>query len=184
MQETDDRLLSSLGGTSDTYAASPERFSVTNLSTHVEVVAQFNPTDFETAISAEFSRVRSPGGSRQKMHFGNTNNFTVSLELYFTATNEADYKEINAARHYIESWCYPRSGTAFNPGNGPPVLLAVWPLVFAIECFLLSATFKNTRFAPDGRCTRFTASVKFEECRDKRLTSEDVAQASVIRGIV
>lgn len=168
----------------DANYAVPERFSVTNLSTHVELVAQFNPAEFENTVSTDYSRIRTPGASRQKMHFGNTNNFAVSLDLYFTATNEKEYSEINLARHLIESWCYPRSGTAFMPGDGPPVLLAVWPLVFAIECFLLNVTFKNSRFAPDGRCTRFTASVKFEECRDNRITSEDVAQASVIRGIV
>lgn len=168
----------------DAFSAIPDRFSVYNLSTHVEVVAQFNPGDFENSVSSEWSRIRTPGASRQKMHYENTNNFTVSMDLYFTATNEAEYADINKARHYIESWVYPRAGSAFNPGGGPPVLLATWPLVFSIECYLISATFKNTRFATDGRCTRFTASVKFEECRDNRLTSEDVAQASVVRGIV
>jgi hypothetical protein len=167
----------------EAYVRVPERFSVLNLSTDEEVIAQLNPTEFEESISANWNRLGTPGASRQHMHFSNTDNGTVSLELYFRAANEIEYDNINKAKYQIKSWCYPQAATSTAPGKGPPVLLATWPMVFSIDCVLLSCTFKNKRFAPDGRCTMFTAQVKFEECSDGRLTSEDIVQASVVRGL-
>lgn len=160
----------------------PARFSVVNLATNDELIAQFNPTEFEDEVSPEYSRITPIGGSHAKMQFEHTNNQTVPLELLFSAQTEEDYRYINAARHTIQSWCYPLAGTADSPSKGPPRLLATWPLVFSLECYLTRCRIKYLRFAPDGRCTRFTASVTFEECRDRRLTSEQVALASVVRG--
>lgn len=161
---------------------SPSRFSVVNLSTNEELVAQFNPTEFDDELSPDYDRITPIGGSHARMHFRHTNNYNVPLELFFTAQTEEDYKYINEARHKIQSWCYPLAGSKDSPSKGPPRLLATWPLVFSIECYLTRCRMKYLRFAPDGRCTRFTASVTFEECRDRRLTSEQVALASVVRG--
>jgi hypothetical protein len=180
----DKRLLASYPLTWEGLANVPDRFCVDNLSTHAHIVAQYNPTEFEESIGTEWNRLTTPGSSHQRMHFSNTQNYTVSMELNFRALSEEDYDEVNTTRHHLMSWCYPQSATASSPGQGPPRLLATWPLVFSIECYLISCTFKNKRFAPDGRCTMFTANVKFEECRDTRLTSEDVVQTSVVRGEV
>jgi hypothetical protein len=166
----------------ETLAAVPARFSVVNLSTNDELVAQFNPSDFDDDLTNEFNRLSPHGASHQRMHFSHTNNYTVPLELYFTAATEAQYDLINKARHKIQSWCYPLRATETVPSSGPPRLLATWPLVFSIECYLTRCKIKYLRFAPDGRCTRFTASVTFEQCRDKPISSEEIAAAVIVRG--
>lgn len=160
----------------------PQRFSVINLSTNEELIAQFNPTEFDDDVAAEFERINPVGASHQRLQFRNTSNYSVPLELFFSAQTEEQYEEITRARHLIQSWCYPMAATQASPSKGPPRLLATWPLVFSIECYLLRCKCKYVRFAPDGRCTQFTASVTFEECRDTRITSEQVALASVVRG--
>lgn len=163
-------------------AVVPARFSVVNLATNEEVVAQFNPPDFDEEVSSEWNRLSTPGSSRERMHFANTKNYAPSLDLYFTALTVEDYDNMNRAKHQLMSWVYPRAGSGNAPGQGPPRLLATWPLVFSIECYLISCRFRNSRFAPDGRVTRYTASVKFEDCDDSPLTSEQVALAAVVRG--
>lgn len=163
-------------------ATVPQRFSVVNLATNVELIAQFNPTEFDDELSPEWNRQGPPGSSHQRMHFGFTNNYTVSLELYFTAATEGEYDDTNKARHSMQSWCFPRAGGQLMPGKGPPRLLATWPHVFSVESYLTRCKIKYQRFAPDGRCTRFIASVQFEECSDAPITSEQVASALVVRG--
>lgn len=160
----------------------PARFSIVNLSTNEELVAQLNPTDFEDEVGAEYARITTPGGSRQHLHFTTTSNLQTPMELLFRAYTEAEYDEINRARHLIKSWVYPQAATQSSPGKGPPLLLATWPRVFSIECVLMRCKIKYLKFAPDGRCTRFTANVQFEESGDKRLTSESIATELVVRG--
>jgi hypothetical protein len=160
----------------------PARFSIVNLSTNEELVAQLNPTEFEDEVNAEHARITTPGGSRQHHHFTTTSNYTVPMELLFRAYTEAEYDEINKARRTIQSWCYPQGATQDTPGKGPPILLATWPRVFSIECYLMRCKIKYLRFAPDGRCTRFTANVQFEQTGDKRLTMESIAAELEVRG--
>lgn len=160
----------------------PARFSLVNLSTNEELVAQLNPTEFEDEVGAEFAKITTPGGSRQHLHFTTTTNLQTPMELLFRAYTEAEYDEINRARHLLKSWVYPQAATQNTPGKGPPLLLATWPLVFSIECQLTRCKIKYLKFAPDGRCTRFTANVQFEESGDKRLTSESIAAELVVRG--
>jgi hypothetical protein len=163
-------------------ATVPQRFSVVNLSTNEEVIAQFNPPEFDDDLSNDWNRMGPPGASRQRMHFGFTNNYSVSLELYFSAGSEAEYDEINRAKQHMQSWCYPLAGSQLMPGKGPPRLLATWPHVFSIESYLTRCKIKYQRFAPDGRCTRFVASVQFEDCGEGAITSEQVATSVVVRG--
>lgn len=160
----------------------PARFSVINLATNEEVVAQLNPTEFDDEVGAEWNRLTTPGAWHERMHFGHTSNYVVPMDLYFAALTEVDYVRITRARNHIKSWCYPQAASADSLGKGPPRLLATWPVVFSIECYLIRCKIKYQRFAPDGRCTRFVASVQFEDCSETRQTSEHVAAATVVRG--
>lgn len=162
----------------------PSRFSVVNLSTNEEVIAQLNPTEFEDEVGADYDKLSTPGQSHERMHFRNTQNYVVTMDLYFRAYTEAEYAEMNRARHMLQSWCYPRGSisSVLNLAGGPPSLLATWPEIFSIECKLLRCRFRNRKFRPTGGVVQWIASVQFEEDRSKRLTSEQVALVNVVRG--
>lgn len=160
-------------------AVVPARFCVVNLDTQEEVEAQRNPPSFEDEIGAEYQRLATPGQSHQRHHFVHTNNYTVNIDLRFRAYSEEEYVEMNRARHLLFSWAYPID---HSPG-GAPKLLATWPNAFSIECKLISCRFRNERFMPTGAIVDWTASLVFEETRDRRLTSRQVAQAIIVRGM-
>lgn len=169
-----------------TYAASlvttPQRFSVWNASANQEVVAQMNPTTFDESIGAEYEKLSTQGQSHQRQHYRNTSNYVVSMELRWRAFSEDEYAEMIVARHQLLSWCYPWR-TAGQRQIGPPRLIATWPSVFSMSCYLMSCKIKHERFGLDGGSLAFTASVVFEEARDRFLSSSQVADVIVVRGL-
>lgn len=159
-------------------ATTPQRFSVVNLDTNEEIVAQLNPTAFEEEVGSEWDRLSTPGQSHQHMQYRYTSNYEVSMDLHFHAYSEAELKEITRARHHLMSWLYPID----HGHGGPPRLLATWPLAFSIECYMTRVRFRNERFLKSGAIAEFTATVTFEESRDRKLTSDQVSLALVVRG--
>jgi len=169
-----------------TYAANlvaiPQRFSVWNETSNQEIVAQMNPTTFDESIGAEYDKLSTPGQSHQRMHYRNTANYVVSMDLRWRAFSEDEYAEMIVARHQLLSWCYPWH-SAGQRQIGPPRLVATWPTVFSISCYLMSCKIKHERFGLDGGSVAWTASVVFEEARERFLSSAQVADVVIVRGL-
>lgn len=163
----------------------PARFFLVEAATGKRLSAQFNPTEVEDEVEVGYSRLDPPGASFSHMHYSSTKNYTVEMELYWTALSTAQLVLAEDARRTLWSWCYPnRQVDAYNGGisQGPPVLIATWPNLFSIECRLLGMKMKYLRFNSEGYATRWVATVKIEECRDAYLSpflsSQDIQKST------
>lgn len=160
---------------------SPPKMSITNLRSGVEIVAQFNPTEFEEQVAPNFARFSAQGQSHEKRHFTYTGSFAVTTTLYFRAFSPAELDEIHRARRHLLSWAYPRRIGSDTVGGGPPPLLFVWPGMLALPVDLISARIVHEAFNKAGKSVRFRAEVTFEESRDTLLTTESVADDEELR---
>lgn len=147
-------------------AEEPDKFVVT---------MQSNPTEFEDGLDSEWARFSPPGGSNEHMHFNNTRNYTVDMELYFRASHEQELFDSTHARNLLSSWCYPQRVQGHS--IAPPRLIAIWPNCFSIECYLTSLRIRNLRFAPNGACTRWVARIKLEQTSETWLTANDYRES-------
>ena len=167
----------------ESIARPPERLSIVNLVSNEEVVVQHNPNELEEEYSADYDRLSTQGQSHQRMHYRNTNNFVTQFDLLCRAYTLAEYEEIRRAKAQLASWVYPRKITRMVAGGGgPPNLLITWPEMFSFEGLLIRCRFRSLAFRPTGGATRWIASLQFEEQRDSRLTFDQVALATVVRG--
>ena len=153
----------------------PARMSIANVSTGASIDAQFNPTDFEEVLEVNWAHQTVPGLSHQPLQFVHTGNTEFNLELNFEAQDPTtDLGEIQHARRFLQSLCYPRRGAEDVTGGGPPRVLFVWPNTVSLTCVVTALGFRYGRFNLDGTPVQFTARVTLEEIRDVRLLSEDV----------
>lgn len=177
-------------------ARKPRRVSLTNLSTGEGWIAMFNPTGFEEQVQVNWNRRQVLGLSHEPLQYGNTGNWTFSLDLYMRGTKsvtanpftESTIKDkapkglddIMAIRKFLMSLAYPVSGTTIGEG-GPPRVLVVWPHIMSITCVVTSVKFANQRFNVEGYPVEYVASVGFEEIRDTRISSSDIRQLGTER---
>lgn len=139
------------------------------------VVAAFNPTEFEQSVPTDWNRMVAPGGSFSRIHFLSTRNYTVDLELYWTAFTSLEADIADKARKQLLAWNYPE----FNESGwslGPSRIHFIWPgpegqPVTDMTCYMIDLRVKNLRFARDGRVMRWTASMKLEEALDSYVLS-------------
>src|ERR1700674_4114447 len=159
----------------ETAGQTPARMSIANVSSGASIDAQFNPTEFEEALEVNWARQTVPGLSHQPLQFIHTGNTKFTLELNFEAQDPTtDLDQIQLARRFLQSLCYPRRGAEDVIGGGPPRALFIWPNVISLTCVVTALSFKYGRFNLDGTPVQFTAKVALEEVRDVRLLSEDV----------
>ena len=159
----------------ETSGRRPGRLSISNLSTGQSIEAQFNPTGLEESLEVNWARHTVPGLSHQPMHFVNTGNTKLTLELNFDVQDGTSaLNDLYASKRFLQSLCYPRANASNVATGGPPRALFVWPGAISLTCVIGSLSFRYGRFNVEGTPVQFTARVTLEEIRDVRLTSEDV----------
>jgi hypothetical protein len=159
----------------------PPRMSITNLRTGDEVVAQFNPAELVETVAPRWARLAPQGLSHEVHHFQNTSPYQVPIELFFRAYSREELVLIHRARRHLLSWAMPRRIGSDVVGGGPPQLLLVWPGMLSLRCFLTELKLTHSRFNSQSRSVQFTASATFEEEPGTLLTSESVAEDSLLR---
>lgn len=160
--------------------AQPKKMSLSQV-TNVEnkVVAAYNPPEFEQSVPMEWVRMVAPGGSFSRIHFISTRNYTVDLELYWTAWSNEEVEVAEKARNQLLAWSYPE----FTPGGmsvGPSRLHFIWPSFKEMTCQMIELKIKNMRFARDGRVTRWLATMKLEESLDSLPLQEKASTPSLL----
>lgn len=144
-----------------------------------QIVAAFNPTELEQAVPMDWTRMVAPGGSFSRIHFIATRNYTLDLELYWTAFTIEQLKVAEKARSQLLAWQYPE----FNPSGwslGPSRIHFDWPNVTNMTCYMIDLRMKNLRFARNGQVTRWVATMKLEECLDSFLPTGIEATPSLV----
>lgn len=154
---------------------------VKNLRSQDEVIAQFNPAEFEESIAPKWARLDIQGLSHEIRQFLHTGSYEIKLALYFSARSTDELAYAHYCRRLMLSWANPRKIADDMSGGGPPTLLLVWPGMLSIQCDLISLKIKHTRFNLEGRSVLFTAECIFEENRGSFLTSELVTHDTDLR---
>lgn len=154
--------------------ARPERMHLVDLTTGEDLEVFFNPEQLTEELQVIYTRQTIPGMSHQPLQYSNTNNQTLSLDLYCRAHTEGERVLIEDFRRFLQSLCYPKGDAGSIDDGAPPRVLFVWPLTWTWTCVITGLRITSTAFAQNGRIARYVASVTLEEIRDVRLTSQDV----------
>lgn len=151
----------------------PARMTVTNLVTDETAEVQFNPTEFEHLLEAEWIRLTIPGLSHQPLHYSHTSNATFPMELFYRVVNRADRDKVADLLKFFESLMYPVASDTVASAS-PPRVLFVWPQFASLTCVVKTLGTRFVRFAEKGRPVVIRQRVGLEEIRDVRLLSSTV----------
>lgn len=157
-------------------ASTPPRMSITNLRSGAEVVAFFNPPEWDESVQPSWARLAPQGNSHEVHHFQNTSPYELKFTLYFRAGSPDELLAMQRARRHLLSWAYPMRTSDDTLGGAPPKLLLVWPRMLCVEVFLTGCRIKHQRFNSAGMSVQFDADVTFEESLESLLTSGYVAE--------
>lgn len=161
--------------------ANPPKMTVSNLNTGLTMRAQYNPTQFEEQVAANYTRQNVPGLSHMPLQFQNSANEQFSFELFFRAEKESEMVEIHRWRRFLKSLVIPRGGADTIQGGAPPRVLLVWPRMLSLTCVLTTAKFTHEHFNQMMQSRVFRVAVQFEEIRDVRMASDDVFDDTALR---
>lgn len=152
----------------------PPKISLVNLATGAGLDVQFNPATLEETLGVNYARQVVPGLGYQVLQFINTNNFSWVVDLYYTAEpGPAALEQLQNARKWLHSACYPRAAGSVATG-GAPRLLFVWPGILSLTCVVTALKGKFERFNVAAQPASYAVNLTFEEIRDARLLSDDV----------
>lgn len=160
--------------------AAPDRISIVNLSNTQTIEAQFNPGEFSIAVQANYQQQQVPGAGYQPLHYINTTNPTIPLDLYYRVVTEDEMQRRLEAESFILSLLYPRRGAGSIPQAAPPRALIVWANM-SLQCVVRSLTIKASRFNVWGETAEETFSLGLEEIHDGQIFSEDVIRQGLMR---
>ena len=153
------------------------RMTITNTRTGLTRKMQFNPTELQESIGAEFARQTVPGLSHQVLQFTNTRNREVKFELFFDDSNypaaERGKNPILPMRRWLRSLLHPRRGGGRVTGGSPRVLFT-WPGFISFTCFVIDLQFTYAQFNLAGEPSQMRVDVTVEEVRDELRLMEDV----------
>lgn len=165
------------------------RVRFVNIRSGEGITAQFNPTEFEEGLEAQYNRQQVLGLSHQVLQFIGTGNHHFTMELFWNrgVTPEvreedlanigiSEISELAEAKAFFESLMYPTGGATSITSGAPPRVLVVWPGVLSMTCVLMAMNTTNERFNSRGETVEATMSLQFEEIRDVRITSQEVRQ--------
>jgi len=158
-----------------TYANRPPRLTLVNIATTEHLEAQFNPTELEEALGANFARLTVPGLSHQRKQFINTEDdkFTFSIFNHCIGEGPEGQARMLKTRSWLRALVHPRR--TGGDRDGSPRTLLIWPGFLSIVCRLTSLGFKYTQFnRMTGAPIAYTASLTMEEQRDSFVGMEDV----------
>lgn len=167
----------------DAMSRKPERMTLADLLTGESLEVQFNPEQLPEEVTVNWTRLSVPGNSHQQLQYGNTNNHTYSLDIFFEAHSEEELERIAEARNFLLSLCYPSGNAGDVATGGPPRVLFVWPNITTFTAHVARVRIVHQRFTLYGESSRYLATVEIEEVRDGRLTSEAVRAIGTRRGV-
>lgn len=164
----------------------PPRMTLTNLATGRGFSAQFNPTEIEESLAANYNELKVLGQSHAPLQYTGTSNLELSFSLGFDALatysgQDGERATVWGARRFLMSLLYPSIEGQGVSGGAPPDVRLFWPTLLAITCKLKTVKFKHTRFNSHLQTVLFSADVSVVEMRDVRLYSEDVLDAGTMR---
>lgn len=162
----------------DAVGPRPPKMTVTNIVTGDVLEAQYNPTELEEKVGANWARLAALGNSHETLQFTNGKNDLFNFTLFWSSANggPAQQTVIERARRFLKSVVKPRSviGGGLIKSAGAPRVLFVWPNLLSVECIVTDVTLKHTRFNLLGQTVFYSAVCALEVIRDDFISSDDV----------
>lgn len=159
----------------------PERMHLVDLRTGEDWEVMFNPEELNEQVDVNYARMTVPGLSHEPLHYINTSNHGVSLDL-FVIGNDATARGLSEVfRRFLLSLTVPSGVATDIAGGAPPRVLFVWPQMFSMVIAITKVGIKHKRFALSGASNHYVASITFEENREGRVTSETVRRLGTRR---
>lgn len=175
------------------------------------LTVQFNPTQFQEVVQANYTELAPIGGTGKTLHFSGNENHKFSMELFFHAnhnqpgsrnpvfdsnlipdegfTNVRDVVstirdrsyQILDARNFLLSLVYPSRSDEIIQ-SAPSRVLLVWPEMVSMTVVVRRINITHELFTLHGSSRQYRANMEFEEVRDVRILQEDVLFNGTIRG--
>lgn len=133
----------------------------------------WNPTEIDQAVKANYARQQIPGLSHQRSQYLNTENQVIDFTLVVDGLAHGGPVIVEQTKQFLLSTMYPRSSRR-TEGAGAPKMLLLIPGSFRKKGFIESVDISHKYFYADMKVRRFEAAIKFVEEPDKRVTSEDI----------
>lgn len=159
----------------------PPRVTFGALSTGTTMSAQYNPETLEEDLAVVYQKIKVQGLSHTVLQYEHTESWACSFDLAFDSYSVSLARglsdDIQQARNFLQSMCYPQRGSGNIASAAPSRLQFVWPGMISLTAVVNSLKFKHKRFAWTGvdlKSTLFVVSMKIEEIRDTRLYADDV----------
>jgi len=164
----------------------PPRMTLTNLTTGRGFSAQFNPTEIEESLAANYNELKVLGQSHVPLQYTGTSNLELTFSLGFDALavysgQDGERATVWSARRFLVSLCYPSIDGHGVSGGAPPDVRLFWPSLLALTTKIKTVKLKHTRFNSRLQTVLFSADVAVAEARDVRLYSEDVLESGTMR---
>ena len=164
----------------------PPRMTLTNLTTGRGFSAQFNPTEIEETITANYNELKVLGQSHAPLQYTGTSNWEAPFSLGFDALAtyagaDGERATVWGARRFLMSLFYSSIEGQGVSGGAPPDVRLFWPTLLAMTVKLKTGKFKHSRFNSRLQSCLFVADVTVVEVRDVRLYSEDVLDSGTMR---
>jgi hypothetical protein len=167
----------------DSMASTPERMTITDLSTAETIEMQYNPEELNESIASAYGRQNPQGLSHTVKQFANTEDLGLDFKLYLTSNGlgPEDHARMLDVRNFLHSLHYPRGRATTIREGGPPRILFVWPGIYSLTCVAIRTKINHSKFNLGGQPVIMTAEINIEEIRDGFISSEDVRKLGTRR---
>lgn len=183
----------------------PERLVIARVDDpFLRLTVQFNPTQFEEVVVANYQRMNVVGSSYKPLQYMGSENHALRLDLFFHAnisgrspstgertvdpfTKASDYTitKIHEARNFLMSLVYPTEVQgALVKTAAPPRVFLLWPNMVSMTCVFTRIRFQHEMFRTNGMSRQIRAECDIEEASDVQILSSDVRQYGTLRAAV
>jgi hypothetical protein len=149
--------------------------------------AQFMPIGLTEKLSTKYVGWEIPGLSHDVLQWINTKPYELTFDLRFFTDNSPDDRifsldKISEARRLLLALCLPRKRQQTVKDIAPYRVMVVLPKIISTVCVLEDVSIRHERYNVEGDLVDYTATVKFREILDMRVSAEDTYQHGMLRG--
>ena len=156
--------------------ADPDRMYLTNLDSGDLRRAQYNPTEWEYTLAANYVEVEVPGMPMMPTHYHHTENPEIPLNLLLAAEDPAELDTVDERQRWLESFLYPWRGK-----TRPPRILLSWPGEASLTCEMRKFAASRKRFNAALRTVEMEIKLTLKHIRGQRPYGDDVARDGLKR---
>jgi nucleoid-associated protein YgaU len=152
--------------------AAPEKAQIRNLETNAVIKCMFNPTEYATKKSVNWSAKPVLQNDVPEAQFGGGQGRTLTMKLFFDAAFDLD-RDLLRTRQELEQLTVilDKTRNKETDQGRPPFCLFTWGTVWEFKAVVTQLDLQYTLFKADGTPLRFTANMTLMEIVDPSSTA-------------